>query len=355
MRIVAKNRATLCVVVVLSALAALGTVVAGSKVALSATKAVTAAAALPKPPTRAASAPSARPAAAPCQAPSVTDGLSSQYIVSGGQRRTVLVYFPHGHRTGKPIPVVLDLHGSGDTPQQQLTSTGIEVTAEKQGFAVLAPQGGVPYTLGRTRGFAWNIPGVPLADGRPVPKGAPNDLQFLRDTVSAATKLLCANSRQIYLAGFSGGARMVSQLGCDLADRIAAIAAVSGLRFPSTCRLSRPLPVLSLHGLSDTVNWYNGNQSVRWDYSVPAAARRWADADRCGGSPAQRRLMNLVSATTYSGCAGGVQVELVTIEGGKHAWPGTPGSVVRGLSVPPVNTNDMIWSFFKAHPLGTST
>jgi polyhydroxybutyrate depolymerase len=291
----------------------------------------------------------------PCLKPLVNPGLSNQSIMSGGQRRTVLAYYPRGHRPGKPIPLLLDLHGSGGTPTQQLDSTGITGTAEKRDFAVVAPQGGIRYTLGRTKGFAWNIPGVPLLDGHPAPKDAPDDVQFLRDTVATMSKLVCADSRRVYVTGFSGGARMTSLLGCEMSDRIAAIAPVSGLRFPADCRPGRPVPVISFHGTADAVNQYNGGKSPYWNYSVPAAAQRWAREDHCAAAPRQHQVRSLVNASTYAGCRGGAQVELLTITNGRHAWPGTPGSTAHGAPTPRIDANDLIWSFFSEHPLGSAT
>lgn len=291
----------------------------------------------------------------PCVKPLVNPGLTTQSVLSGGQRRTALVYLPRGHRPGKPIPLLLDLHGSGSTPMQQLESTGITGTAEKRDFVVVAPQGGVPYTLGRTKGFAWNVPGVPLVDGHPVPKGSPNDVQFLRDTVTAMSKLVCGDSQRVYVTGFSGGARMTSQLGCEMSNQIAAIAPVSGLRFPANCRPARPVPVISFHGTADAVNQYNGGKSPYWDSSVPAAAQLWARQDHCTATPTQRQVANQVNASTYAGCGGGAQVELIAITDGRHAWPGTPGSMAHSAPAPKIDANDLIWSFLSEHPLGRVT
>jgi polyhydroxybutyrate depolymerase len=288
-----------------------------------------------------------------CQSPLVAAGLTSHYVESGGLRRTALVYFPHGHRAGKPIPLVVDLHGSGDTPLEQLQYTAITQTAEKHDFAIVAPQGGVPLTLGKSHGYAWNIPGVPLANGRQVARNAPDDVRFLRDTIDAVSQLVCADSRRVYVTGFSGGARMTSQVGCVLADRVAAIAPVSGLRFPGTCHPARPVPVISFHGTADAMNPYNGDKSGRWGYGVQTAAQRWAAADRCPKTPAQAQVVPMVATTAYRECA--APVVLYTITGGRHAWPGTPDSMTRGSAAPKLNADELIWSFFEAHPLGAAT
>lgn len=289
-----------------------------------------------------------------CQPTAVPPGLSTQHVTSGGQRRTVVVYYPHGHRPGKPIPMVLDLHGSASTPLQQVSVSNIAATADKNGFAVVAPQAGIPFIAGKSHGFAWNVPGVPLMNGRPVPKGAPNDMQFIRDTIATMGKQLCADPKRIYVTGFSGGARMASQVGCALSGQIAAIAPMSGLRMPDNCTPAKPVSVLSFHGTSDGTNPYNGGKQVYWSYSVPVAAQLWGNADHCG-KHVSKQVVNGVTSTTYSDCRDGRQVVLYTVTGQRHVWPGVPGSMARGYVLPKIDPNEIMWSFFAAHPLDGAT
>jgi polyhydroxybutyrate depolymerase len=289
-----------------------------------------------------------------CAVPEVPAGLSTQHVMSGGLRRTVVVYYPHGRKPGRPIPMLLDLHGSGSTPLQQIAGSEITGTADKHGFAVVAPQGGIPFIAGKSHGFAWNVPGVPLMNGRPVPTDAPNDVQFIRDTIVTMSKALCADQKRIYVAGFSGGARMASQVGCELSNQVAAIAPMSGLRMPGNCKLGRPESVLSFHGTSDGTNPYNGSKQIYWSYSVPVAAQRWAAADHCGKGVQQQVVPGVVS-TTYGSCQDGRQVVLYTVTGQRHSWPGVTGAMAKGFVLPKINPNELMWSFFESHPLDAAS
>jgi polyhydroxybutyrate depolymerase len=285
-----------------------------------------------------------------CKPADIPAGLSTQHVMSGGQRRTVVVYYPHGRHPGKSIPMVLDLHGSGSTPLQQLSGSNIATTADKNGFAVVAPQAGIPFIAGKSHGFAWNVPGVPLMSGRPVPKGAPNDMQFIRDTVADMGRQLCADPKRTYVTGFSGGARMASQVGCEMSGQIAAIAPMSGLRMPGNCTLAKPVSVLTFHGTSDGTNPYNGSKQLYWSYSVPVAAQLWGNADGCA-KPVQKQVVNGVMSTTYSGCKNGREVVLYTVTGQRHVWPGIAGSMAHGYALPKIDPNEIMWDFFAAHPL----
>jgi polyhydroxybutyrate depolymerase len=181
---------------------------------------------------------------------------------------------------------------------------------------------------------------------------------FLRDTIGRLEQRYCIDETRVDMTGFSGGARMASQAGCDLPTRIAAIAPASGLRFPSPCPTSRPVPVLAFHGTADPVDPYDGHGPSYWTESVPEAARRWAEHDRCvkakdatvpAASPG-------VPVTTYGTCAAGTSVSLETISGAGHTWPGGPPLPaalrrVLGPQSETVDANATIAAFFRGHPL----
>jgi polyhydroxybutyrate depolymerase len=51
------------------------------------------------------------------------------------------------------------------------------------------------------------------------------------------------------------------------------------------------------------------------------------------------------------GCAGSTSVELYTIVGGGHAWPGGPGGIPDSdQPVTNISATQLIWKFFAAHP-----
>src|SRR4051794_15632436 len=168
----------------------------------------------------------------------------------------VPIYLPAGTHPGR-IPLVLDLHGSSSSGLQQINGDGIRAIADREGFAVAAPNGAVPFSPAPGFvGFAWNIPGVPLV-GTTIypPAGTRDDVQFLGHTIDAVASVACIDLKRVYATGASGGGRMASQLACDLSDRIAAIAPISGVRFPQasdtpprtvTCSPGRAVPVIAI-------------------------------------------------------------------------------------------------------------
>ena len=185
-------------------------------------------------------APSATPASATIAlvaSPSGCSGASAGSSATltptvGGVPRKVIVHVPASAARGASLPLVLNLHGSGSTAAEQEAFSGMDKTADADGFIVAYPQG----AIASGTGFDWHVPGQPLFGGSPVANAAPDDVAFITNTISMLEGRYCIDTHRVYATGFSGGARMTSQLACDLAGEIAAVAPVSGLRFPIHAR-----------------------------------------------------------------------------------------------------------------------
>jgi polyhydroxybutyrate depolymerase len=270
----------------------------------------------------------------------------------GGHSRTVIVHLPKGYGGKTAVPLVLNMHGSGSTAAEQELFTGMDATADADGFIVAYPQALIP----DGSGFDWNVPGQPLIGGRAVPSGAPDDVAFLTSLVGALEGRYCIAATRVYATGFSGGARMAGQLACDSSNVFAAVAPVSGLRRPTPCPTSRAVPVLSFHGVADPVDPYNGHGQKYWSYSVPQAAQYWASQDGCSAKAASSKPDKGVTLTTYSGCHAGAVVELYSIAGEGHEWPDGPTlppelTSLLGPQSNAIDADAVMWQFFAAHPL----
>ena len=177
-------------------------------------------------------------------------------------------------------------------------------------------------------GFSWNIPGTPAWQA-----GGADEADYLRQLVTLVSGRYCADARRIYATGFSGGAREVSELACAPERVFAAVAAVGGLRAPAPCAAG-PVPVLAIHGTADPQNPYDGHGQAYWTYSVPDAARRWAQHDGCAAAPTVDTVPG-ATLTAYGRCQSSGAVELYTLPGKGHAWPADrPGAF---------GANEAIW------------
>lgn len=279
-------------------------------------------------------------------------GSTTLSLRIGNHDRTVIVHVPTGYLPSNKTPLVLNMHGSGSTASEQELFTGMDSTADADDFIVAYPQALIP----DGSGFDWNVPGEPLVGGRAVPANAPDDVTFLTALVSSLEQRYCIDSSRVYATGFSGGARTASQLACDASSTFAAVAPVSGLRRPEPCPTTRAVPILSFHGTADPVDPYNGHGQAYWTYSVPQAALDWAQQDACSSTASTSQPAAGVMLTEYSGCTGSAKVELYTIEGEGHEWPGgptLPKSLTKALGPQSnaIEANSIMWAFFQANPM----
>lgn len=231
-------------------------------------------------------------------------------IDSGGVERRYLMYRPKDRADGVPLPVVFDFHGSGSDPEEEMQVSGMADAAERHGFLLLMPVAAVEMPAG---GYTWNVP----PDER-----RPDDVQFAMDVLEHAAERVAIDTRRVYVTGFSGGARLASELGCAAPERIAGIAAVGGLRSPTACT-GEPVPVVAFHGTNDPINPYDGGGSDYWDYGIDHAVRGWVERNGCTETPGVTRMSGSVVELRYGGCRRGADVVLYRVENGGHTWPGS--------------------------------
>ena len=231
-------------------------------------------------------------------------------LTFGGMQRTFLLHLPPGLE--HPNGLVLNLHGAGQTGRDQAAVTNYDAVADQHGFVVAYPDG---------IDLSW-------ADGRgasiPDRQGI-DDVGFLAALIDRLSRDYGVAPGRVFVTGMSAGAFMANRLACDRADLVAAIAPVAGtLGSAVPCNPSKPVAVLAVHGTADPVVPYNGGPMVGRGgasdiVSAPAMAERWSASDHCARAvetPAAegKRL-------TAAGCAGGTEVEFVSIDGGGHTWP----------------------------------
>jgi polyhydroxybutyrate depolymerase len=251
-------------------------------------------------------------------------GVAEQKLTSGGRERSYRLFVPPRYDGRTPLPLVLDLHGSGGNAAGEAANSRFEALAAGEGFLVATLQAGA-------EGNRWNVP---------ITAERPDDVRYVADVIDHVAARACTDSSRVYATGFSGGARMSSLLACKLGDRIAAIAPMSGLRWPGPCD-GRAVPVLTFHGLADPQNTYDGhvaNRGGEWEESVPEALAGWAKHNGCDGQPQLEDPAGPLSTLRYTGCD--AEVRLVRIDGLVHRWARDE-----------VDATAEAWKFFRAQRL----
>lgn len=268
-------------------------------------------------------------------------GESTQTVDSGGAGRTFHLYRPQG--LADAVPLVVMLHGGFGNGTQAERSYHWDSEADRGHFLVAYPDG-----LNR----AWNAGACCGEPGRLNT----DDVGFITAMVGAIQQQIPVDRARIYVTGMSNGAMMALRLGCQT-DMFAAIAPVAGTLL-TDCAAARPTSVLQIHGTADDRVPYKGgpgkafavNGSPRVDGpSVESVNATWRGIDGCG--PPNSTSSGDVTTQT-AGCAGGHTVELISVAGAGHQWPGGEPSPlaekVAGIPAPStaLDATDTIWQFF---------
>lgn len=237
-------------------------------------------------------------------------GVSEYRLDSGGLERRYVMYLPDRSGGQTALPVVFDFHGSGSDPYEEMQVTGMAQAAERHGFLLLMPVAAVDMP---EDGYTWNVP----PDDR-----LPDDVRFALEVLDHAARRVRIDRDRVFATGFSGGARLASELACTKPERIAAVGAVGGLRAPADCA-GIPVPVVAFHGTADPINPYAGGGADYWDYGVDAAVNGWVERNGCRAHPDAMRLTSSVVQLRYIDCLHRADVVLYRIEDGGHTWPGS--------------------------------
>jgi polyhydroxybutyrate depolymerase len=258
---------------------------------------------------------------------------------------------------GKPLPLVLMLHGGTGTSANIEEYLNFTAVAARENFAVVYPQG-----IGR----AWN-------DARPNKKlMSPNastadDVAFLNELVDHLVRQGVADPKRVFISGLSNGGFMAMRMACEAPDRFVAFApmiASAPLSAAKDCRPKRPLPVLLINGTDDGLVKFSAQAAAaQGNFGAVELAAFWGERNGCKGytetalpdlDPADK---STISARRYSGCPAKGEVELLTVSGGGHQPP-SRGNVrdypllsrMLGVRNHDIDTAETVWAFFKRQP-----
>lgn len=250
------------------------------------------------------------------------------------------MYLPNVYDGTKPVPLVLNFHGYTSNAAQQQIYSNFMAIADTANFIIAHPEGST--ILGSQ---FWNT-GL---------FSSPDDILFTNDLISFLMAKYNVDFSRIYSCGMSNGGIMSYYLACNLPNRIAAIASVTGSMFNgwyTACDPGRPMPVMEIHGTADGVVPYNGSN----DFSpIDSVVKKWVTNNSCNPaitfSVADVNLSDnsYVLNYRYTGGLMGSSVELYKVFGGGHAWPGSiPLFPNTNLDF---NATVEIWRFFRQYRL----
>lgn len=237
--------------------------------------------------------------------------------------RSYKLYVPAFARSSTdPLPLLVMLHGCGQTPQDFARGTGMNTLAEEFGFIVAYPAQSRDAQLNRC--WNWYNPNDQTREA-----GEPALIADMIRKIIMDTK---ADRAKVYVAGLSAGAAAALIVANAYPDIFAAVGAHSGLPVGAAhdmasaatamrvgtpgLRLSLQMPTISFHGESDkVVNPRNGR------FVASRALEPYenlAKTDKVGRSAGGRKYLK----TAHQVGKGKSYTEHWVIYGAGHAWAG---------------------------------
>jgi polyhydroxybutyrate depolymerase len=267
--------------------------------------------------------------------PDERPGDVEQTIESGGVERTYRLGVPAGYDPDEPAPLLLNLHGSGSNALQASVYGDVPRKAGEHGFVTVTPDAiDAKWELART--------------GR--------DDDFLVALVDDIEQRYCIDLDRVHVIGMSLGAWKAGLTACQHPDRFASAALVTVEVHPDGCD---PMSVVAFHGTADgTVPYGEGGDvdpaNTPWK-ALPGARENianWAAGAGCNAQPTISEIGDDVELRTFDGCDEGYDVELYTIDGGGHTWPGADIDIApKPMTTQTIDATDLALDWFEAHPL----
>lgn len=266
-------------------------------------------------------------------------GTTEHDVRVDGVERRYQVTVPENLQDGAPL--VLMLHGGFGSAEQARQAYGWDELAASEGFVVAYPDG-----LGR----AWNV-----GDGCCGTSGerGVDDVAFIEAVVDQLRIGIDVASDRVFATGMSNGAMLSYRLACDT-DTFRAIGPVAGTIL-GPCDDPAPTSVIHIHGEADESVHLDGSPGTGAEnidgMPIPDIAALWREVDGCDEPVV---TVDAEVTTSLAACRDDRAVDLITIAGAGHHWPGSvPGRAQErfgaGEPYPGLDATATIWAFFAAH------
>jgi polyhydroxybutyrate depolymerase len=282
-----------------------------------------------------------------------TPGDYTQTITVAGVQRSYLLHVPPSYSAASAMPAVVLLHGgqgSAATIGNITGAGGFVGLADRNNFIVITPDS----VAGN-----WD-------DGRDTITTRTNDVAFIAAALDAVALTYRLDKTRVYATGISNGGMMSFRLGCELAERFAAIATVAAnmpVSLSTVCNPSKPMPLAMFSGTADPLMPYAGG-SIPLGVggtvlSASASANFWLNKNGNTAAAQASRLPDTdvsdgmtTDLFTYGSAGSAGELAFYRINGGGHTWPGgtqyTSEALIGGVTKD-FSANNALWAFFARH------
>jgi len=259
------------------------------------------------------------------------------FTTAGSTPRTYRLAVPTEYDPDTPVPLVFNFHGLGSNAIEQSVYSGLPEAGRDGGLMVVTPD---------AVGGVWQFSSA--AD----PADAV-DVAYVRELLADLEGRYCVDTARVYAAGMSLGALMSASVACALPGTFGAIGLVAVQTLPGRCE---PVPVVVFHGTDDQVVPYQEGGEIQAGQFTGVKVKGtindladWAELDGCAVEPDVDPVGEDVQHRVYPDCGPGTEVELYTVVGGGHTWPGSEINI--GPTTTTIDATALILEFFAEHPV----
>lgn len=212
-------------------------------------------------------------------------------------------------------PLILMLHGYGESAEVFKSRTHMEERACPMGYAV-AYVTGAPDPDDRTAGAGWNSG---LGDG------GNDDVGFLSALAWYLQDEYGLDEKRMYAAGFSNGGFMVHRLAMEAQDTFSACVSVAGTMTDSVWesrKKSNEVGFLQITGEKDDLipKISDGSAGSSKFPAIEDVMAYWASSNGLAGSETSP-IGKASTITKYTGEDSTTQVWDIFVADGRHSWP----------------------------------
>jgi len=278
--------------------------------------------------------------------------LKTVNLTVDGNPRSFIVYLPTGYNNAGKMPLIFAIHGGSGTPEGMINIANFKTIADRDKVVLVYPAG-----IQKN----WN-------DGRPTTPNqlGINDVSFFNQLCDYMINNYSVDGTKIYATGISNGGFMSSRLGCELSNRIAAIAVdaatIEATTIAPNCNPGRPVPAIYIHGTSDPLVPFTGGQMTAGGtaggtvLSHFQAIDKWVTINGCNSTPTITDLPDIsndgttIKQRVYAGGTKSSEVVSYVVLNGGHTWPQGfqyLNEAIIGKTSQDMNACEVIWTFFK--------
>jgi poly(3-hydroxybutyrate) depolymerase len=245
---------------------------------------------------------------------------SSQYnngnpisiTVNGSQRRYIL-QIPANYDNSKPYKFVLGIHALNSNDKSVYSEKYYGLQPLSNNTTIFAAPNGVQSNGSPCSGNSTGDSGCGWPSGN-------NNLQLMDAVVKQVTDNFCVDMDHIFASGWSYGASMSYEVGCQrplggptaTADwGVRAIAIYAVRQMSGSCKPTIPIGYYLSHGTNDSVLGYDGGVQLTQNYATTNGCT-WATPPKASSTHI---------CTNLSGCKTGYPVEFCSFKGDHTAYP----------------------------------